>query len=468
MKQGDCPHCEGEKGEGVSVCRYCGRILRELPESSPFRLSDLIVEDIPDVKDIVVSGRYEIQEEIGRGGMGIVFLARDRELDTSVAVKFLPPALARSDEALDTLYSEAKLAMSLSHPNIVRLHTLEVSGRSKFLVMEYVDGPSLLDLIEEKGTIPLEQTFKYASDACAALDYAHSEGVVHKDIKPGNFLINLKDVLKLTDFGIAQRIRRAVGRAESRIIIGTPMYMSPEHLMGREVDHRGDIYSLGAVIYEMLFGLPPFSTGDIEAKVVLEDPKPISHIPEYANYAILKALRKNPDDRWQSAAAFREGLLNGAEETQVTAASTLAWPQHVAAAPSGDARKVLAVDDEKDIRELVALMLATHGYDVDTALDGIDALEKAGSEDYDLIVMDIMMPVMDGIQALVRLRNAGRETPVLMLTALSDQKHMLESYRSGADYYMVKPFTKKKLIAAARYLMGDFTDAERPEIEKML
>jgi DNA-binding response OmpR family regulator len=136
--------------------------------------------------------------------------------------------------------------------------------------------------------------------------------------------------------------------------------------------------------------------------------------------------------------------------------------------PPGGPYRVLAADDEEDIRELVALMLAGRGYEVDTARDGIDALDKAAGKDYNLIVLDIMMPGMNGIQALVRLRNAGRDTPVLMLTALSDQKHVLESYRSGADYYMVKPFTKKKLIAAARYLLGDFTDAERPDIEKML
>jgi CheY-like chemotaxis protein len=465
-----CPHCDGETLEGASRCRYCGSVFRDLPESSPFRLADLIVEDIPDLEDIVVSGRYEIQKEIGRGGMGVVFLARDRELDTRVAVKFLPAALARSEEALDALRTEAKLAMSLSHPNIVRLHTLETSGSSKFLVMEYVDGPCLWDVLDEKGSIPLQQVLEYASNACAALDYAHSEGVVHRDIKPGNFLLDSKGLLKLADFGIAQRIRKAVSRAESKIIIGTPMYMSPEHIMGREVDHRSDIYSLGTVIYEMLTGLPPFISGDIEAKVILDDPRPILHIPEYSNSAIMKALQKNPDDRWQSAAAFYEGLAHGVPETPAPAAPPLAWPQRVAPAtpPPGGPYRVLAADDEEDIRELVALMLAGRGYEVDTARDGIDALDKAAGKDYNLIVLDIMMPGMNGIQALVRLRNAGRDTPVLMLTALSDQKHVLESYRSGADYYMVKPFTKKKLIAAARYLLGDFTDAERPDIEKML
>jgi CheY-like chemotaxis protein len=438
-------------------------------KSSPFEMIDLPLTDFPEAVDIVASSRYEIIREIGRGGMGVVFLARDREIGAEVAVKFLLVEFADDEVATEALRAEARLSMSLAHPNIIRLHNIEISGRARFLVMEYVDGPSLADIIDKKGKLPLDQALPLVRDACAALDYAHSEGVVHLDIKPANFILTRKNVLKLGDFGVAQRMRQAFSTTSQKIIIGTPLYMSPEQLMGRGLDHRTDIYSLGAVIYELLAGLPPFTPEGIEVKIMLRDPQPIEGVPEHVSQAVVKALSKHPDHRWQTASDFYDALIHGMSEEK-TPLETLQWPKPHEPAAGGKGRgyRVLAVDDEEDIRAVVKAVLTPLGYAVDTGVDGQDGLDRVAACHYDLIVLDVMMPRLNGIQMLSRLRKAGVNTPVLMLTALSDDKHVLESFRSGANYYMVKPFSKRKLVAAARYLMGDFTPEEEPLLAKLL
>jgi len=430
----------------------------------------MAVRKAPDVANIAVSGRYEIEKELGRGGMGVVFLAHDRELGSRVALKLLLVEYASDERFLDAMRAEAKLCLSLSHPNIVRLHTFESSGRSAFLVMEYVDGPSLADLLEKKDKMPLEEVIGYMRQACAALDYAHSEGVIHKDIKPANFLLSKKGKLRLADFGIAQRARYTYGQLTQKVVMGTPTYMSPEQLLGQKIDHRTDIYSLGAVVYELLTGYPPFMSENIEKDIMLKEPESIAGVPAQVNSAIAKALRKDRHRRWQSATAFYQALAHGKTEKEVTPPETIQWPEpgEVQAAKNGRKLRVLAVDDEKDIRSIVQATLNLAGYDVETAVDGQDALEKLGISDYDLVVLDIQMPHLDGIRMLTRMRSAGSNIPVLMLTALDEHKNVLEGYRSGANYYMTKPFAVEKLIAASRFLMGDFTEKERHGIEEML
>lgn len=465
-----CLYCNEMINTDAVKCKHCGSTLQAPPDFSPFEVIDLPLVDIPVATDIVVSSRYEIMKELGRGGMGVVFLAHDRELDVEVAVKFLLVEFAGDQRALDALRSEARLAMSLAHPNIVRLHTLEISGRSKFLVMEYVEGPSLANLLGKKDKLPLDEVIRYMHDACVALDYAHSEGIIHRDIKPANFLLSSKGTLKLTDFGIARKVRQTMSQVTQKVIMGTPYYMSPEHIMGRKIDHRSDIYSLGALVYELLTGLPPFVSGCIETQIILKPPDPIEGIPKHVNDAVLKALRKSPPHRWQSATDFHQALVHGMPQVQAVAEPTLRWPDREIAPVAETKRlfRILVVDDEEDIRMSVRTVLTKKGYEVDTAVDGQDALNKIAEATYDLVVLDILMPHVDGIQALSRLRNAGLDIPVLMLTALDDDRHILESYRSGANHYMVKPFSTKKLVAASRYLVGDFTEKERPDIERAL
>jgi serine/threonine protein kinase len=418
----------------------------------------------------VIADRYLVEKEIARGGMAHILRAEDTFLSTVVVLKVLPTVLSGNKQAIEEIKQEARIAMSLNHPNIVKLHQFENTPKYKFLVMEYVDGPSLADLIDEKGKIPLSEALGYMRDACTALDYAHSQDIVHRDIKSANFLVDSKGTVKLTDFGIAQKVRRALSKITQRQVMGTIPYMSPEQLMGRKIDYHTDIYSLGAVLYELLTGFPPFFSGSIEAQIMLKPPDPIPEVPEHVNDALLRALRKGPIHRWNSASDFYHALISKPPKEEIPAArAKLEWPEpKIQSAAKKRHFKILAVDDEEDIRTIVQAILTRKGYEVNTAFDGQDAFEKLGKTSYDLLVSDILMPRMDGVQLLSRLRTEGSDIPVLMLTALNDDKHMLESYRSGADYYMSKPFDRDKLVNAVRYLMGDFSEKEKQTLEQKL
>jgi serine/threonine protein kinase len=418
----------------------------------------------------ILSGRYLVEKEIARGGMAHIVRAKDTHLNTTVVLKMLPSALSSQKQAIEEIKEEARIAMSLSHPNIVKLYQFESTPKYKFLVMEYVEGQSLGDRLYNKGRLPLEEIISYLSDACSALDYAHSHNVIHKDIKPDNFLISLDGTTKLADFGIAQKVKTAFAKVTQKSIMGTLLYMSPEHLMGRKIDYKSDIYSLGAVTYEMMSGFPPFYKGSIESQIALKKPDSIKGISENANRILMRALAKNPSSRWESATEFCRALTGETEVVDIPSRPAIPWPEQkpALAYPRTGQFRILAVDDEEDIRTTVSAIISGKGYEVDTAFDGEDALEKLTKKTYDLLITDIHMPRMDGIRLLSRIRNEGSQVPVIMLTALDMEKYVLKSYRSGADYYMSKPFAIQRLVTAVSYLLGDFDEEQRESLERQL
>jgi formylglycine-generating enzyme required for sulfatase activity/serine/threonine protein kinase len=249
----------------------------------------------------ILSGRYRIIRQIGSGGMGTVYLARDVELDIDVAVKVLPMLLANNKRAIDNLRKEAKTALKLSHHNIVRLHTFQSDEAIKYLVMEYVDGGSLEEKISESGTLSVDQMLKIFTQVAAGLDYAHSQNVLHRDIKPANIMLTKDGTAKLADFGIAREMHDSYTRVTGKETSGTLLYMAPEQFRGGEPDHRSDIYSLAASIYESLSGKPPFWRGSIEYQIINESPKPLNTLNDRQNTALLKALSKEPDNRQNRA-----------------------------------------------------------------------------------------------------------------------------------------------------------------------
>src|SRR5258708_305800 len=264
-------------------------------------------------------GPYEILRAIGAGGMGEVYRARDTRLDRIVAIKVLPTHLADRSELRERFEREARTIASLNHPHICTLHDIGQQDEINFLVMEYLEGETLAQRLL-KGPLPLEQVLQYAIEISDALDKAHRKGVTHRDLKPGNIMLT-KSGTKLLDFGLAKLRQNAapatplsqLPTANDAItaegtILGTLQYMAPEQLEGKEVDARTDIFSFGAVVYEMATGKRAFegkSQASVIGAIMSSDPPPMSSLqpmtPSALDRVVKKCLRKDRDDRWQSA-----------------------------------------------------------------------------------------------------------------------------------------------------------------------
>lgn len=251
--------------------------------------------------------RYELVEELGRGAMGIVYRARDNELDEFVALKILPENLSQNPEAVQRFRAEARSARRLAHPHIVRIHDIGEEQGRKYISMEFIKGTDLKRLLRQRGNLSIAEAVSIILPICEALDYAHKHGIIHRDIKPANIMITEDGTPKLSDFGIAKALE-FTGETRTGAIIGTPLYMSPEQVQGQPVDHRADIYSLGIMFYELLAGKPPFTEGDIAYQHCRVPPRPLPGIPEELNQMILRCLEKDREQRWANAAELAQAL----------------------------------------------------------------------------------------------------------------------------------------------------------------
>jgi serine/threonine-protein kinase len=253
--------------------------------------------------------RYRIEKLLGEGGMGSVYKAHDSELGRTVALKLVRPELAISPQIMQRFKQELLLASRISHKNILRIHDMGDVNGVKFITMAFVEGSDLSALIEETGGLPFERALKFTKQLCGALEAAHNEGVVHRDLKPQNILIDQADNVHVSDFGLAKSLEpEATMMTQVGQILGTPRYMSPEQAEGKEVDHRSDLYALGLILYEMFTSEVPFraeSTLQLMYKQVNEaakDPRTVRpDLPAYLANIILKCLEKDRAKRYQSA-----------------------------------------------------------------------------------------------------------------------------------------------------------------------
>src|SRR6267378_2915349 len=286
-------------------------------------------------------GPYEILAPLGAGGMGEVYRARDTRLDRIVAVKILPSHLSDNVTLRQRFEQEAKAISSLNHPHICILHDVGHQDGIAFLVMEYLEGETLAKLLE-RGPLPLAQILKYGVEIADALDKAHRQGIVHRDLKPGNIMLT-KSGAKLLDFGLAKAAvplttgatltaaaTRTTPVTQQGTIVGTFQYVSPEQIEGKELDGRSDIFSFGAVLYEMVTGRRAFqgkSQLSVASAILEKDPEPISTLqpmtPPMLDRAIKRCLAKEPDDRWQTARDLElelKWLAEGGSQTSLAPA----------------------------------------------------------------------------------------------------------------------------------------------------
>ncbi|HEY4630673.1 MAG TPA: Stk1 family PASTA domain-containing Ser/Thr kinase [Blastococcus sp.] len=279
----------------------------------------------------VLGERYEIGGVLGRGGMAEVHRGRDLRLGREVAVKVLRSDLARDPSFQVRFRREAQASASLNHPAIVAVYDTgedrTTTGATPYIVMEYIEGETLRDVLRREGRLSPERAMSLCADICGALDFSHRNGIVHRDVKPGNVMITPQGAVKVMDFGIARAVSdSAATMTSTAAVIGTAQYLSPEQARGESVDARSDVYSLGCLLYELVTGAPPF-TGDSPVAVayqhVREDPKLPSSInpviPAELDAILLKAISKNPANRYQSAAEMRNDLLRALAGQRVEA-----------------------------------------------------------------------------------------------------------------------------------------------------
>jgi eukaryotic-like serine/threonine-protein kinase len=368
----ECPRCQHSNAAGASRCASCDAWLGsadatvtsapvEANWSQPTRAAASAVS--PEVSlevGSLLADRYEILKLLGEGGMGAVYKARDCELDRVVALKVIRPELAGHPSILQRFKQELLLARKITHRNVIRIYDLGVASGIRFITMEFVEGQDLLSLLDGRKSAP-DAAVKILRQICAALEAAHAEGVVHRDLKPQNIMIEPNGRVCVMDFGLA-RSMEATGLTQAGTVMGTPAYMSPEQAKGMPADERSDLFSLGIIAYQMLTGVVPYKADTALASMLLRTqgppPPPIGidpTLPQPLNDLVLKTLATNPPDRYQSASLLNQDLHDWQEG--VLARAIVTPPMKMMA--ESKARKWISMA----VAGAVILMAAAYGVD---------------------------------------------------------------------------------------------------------
>jgi serine/threonine protein kinase/Flp pilus assembly protein TadD len=308
-----CPKCQFDNPPEAVFCSRCAAKLETAAQPSVTRTLETTPEGIG--KGELFAGRFELIEELGSGGMGKVYRAFDKKIGEEIALKLLHAEIALDERTVDRFRNEIKLARRITHKNVCRMHELHEEGKTLFITMEYVPGQDLKGLIREKGTLTTGRAISIAKQIAEGLAEAHDLGVIHRDLKPQNIMVDKEGLAKIMDFGIARSLRTA-GMTVEGMIIGTPEYMAPEQVEGMEADQRTDIYALGVILFEMITGRVPFA-GDTPLSVAYKHknemplpPRKLNpQVPEPFNQLILRCLEKEKENRYQTADELLADLI---------------------------------------------------------------------------------------------------------------------------------------------------------------
>jgi len=323
-----CPKCQSENPDTLKFCGECGTQLISIKDISP-EVTETIRAPLKELtRGSLFARRYEAIEVLGKGGMGKVYRVFDKKIDEEVALKLIKPEIAADTETIKRFSNELKLARKIAHRNVGKMYELMEEEGAHFITMEYVPGENLKSMIRMTGQLGSGTAVSVAKQVCDGLAEAHRLGVIHRDLKPGNIMIDRDGNARIVDFGIARSLGEK-GITGAGVMIGTPEYMSPEQVEGKEVDRRSDIYSLGVILYEMVTGRVPFE-GDIALAIAMKhksevpkNPKEYNaQIPEDLCRLILKCLEKEKEKRYQSAGEVRSELENIEKGMPTTERST--------------------------------------------------------------------------------------------------------------------------------------------------
>ncbi|MEL6151020.1 MAG: protein kinase [Chloroflexota bacterium] len=395
--------------------------------------------------------RYEVTGHLGEGSTATVYLARDTRLGREVALKILLPHV--QDSARKRFFQEAQAAAQLNHPNIMALYDTDKDHGSHFLVVEYVDGEPLTNYVPS----PVDKVVELGTQIARALHYAHEHGVIHRDIKPANIQVNAAGQVKIMDLGLA--LPREAKRVTAHgMVIGTPAYLSPEQAQGLDLDRRTDIYSLGIVLFEMVTGELPFNADDIGAlllqQVKQQPPKPSSMNPEVPvalENIIMRALEKKPDRRYQTAEAMA-GALDAVVDVpgpaiEARRTATVQFKKRTI--------RVMLADDHNVLRKTLTSFLEQREdiVVVGEAENGEAALQQATALLPDVLILDLNMPGMSGLEVLPKIKQEAPSVKVLVLTGREEDWYIVQALRAGANGYLMKSGDEGELIEGITQVM---------------
>ncbi len=402
--------------------------------------------------------RYEIQAHVGDGATAVVYRAKDQRLGRTVALKVLHSNVKDSVRA--RFFQEAIAAARLNHPNIMSIYDVGEDHNTHFLVVEYVEGTSLSDMIPS----PVKDAVNVGTQVARALHYAHEHHIIHRDIKPANIKVTANGVVKIMDLGLAlpPEAKRVTAQG---MIIGTPAYLSPEQAQGLPLDPRTDLYSLGILLFEMLTGKLPFPTDDIPALLLahVQDTPPSvrslnADIPRMLEEVIFKVLKKQPMLRFANGEEFAQALEASLEHphvsyekiTDVDANTQIAKPP--VNPPNRDQRpiRVLMADDHHMLRRALATYLSAQKrlLVVGEAADGDTTLEMARELVPDILLLDLNMPGKGGLDILPLLRAQSPSVKILVLTGRSEEWYITRALKLGANGYILKSSSEQELVDA--------------------
>ena len=421
----------------------------------------------------VTIGHYQLLEKLGSGGMGQVFRAEDSRLKRSVAIKLLSQDLARDASTLDRFRREARTASALNHPNICVIYDVGEAEAGPYIAMELLEGETLGERVS-RGSLETDAILNISVQVLDALDAAHWEGIVHRDIKPANIFVNRRGQSKILDFGLARTSGGAPEDATlltaSHTVLGTIPYMSPEQARGEEVDARSDLFSFGAVLYEMCTGARAFdgaSAAVVYDAILNQEPfSPVGlnpDLPTELGKIVSRALEKDLRARYQSAGDMLRDVSRLKRDIDFASEARKRHPDE--RRPEARTVRVVVVDDEAPARDVVRQYLEGQpGVEiVGECANGFEAVKAMTELEPDLLFLDIQMPKLDGFEVLELI---GSDVGVIFATAYDE--YALKAFEVQALDYLLKPFSRERLLEAigrARSRLGTGRD---PALDRLV